>query len=67
MEEKDTLTWRSYCMTLTMLVANIFGFTLCTMIGEIVYNVGSMNAERILVDRQYYRLILSMFLHDYLF
>ena len=63
MEEKDTLTWRSYCMTLTMLAANIFGFILCTMIGEIVYNVGSMNAERILVDRQYYRLILSMFLH----
>ena len=63
MAEKDTLTWRSYCMTLTMLAANIFGFMLCTMIGEIVYNVGSMNAERILVDRQYYRLILSMFLH----
>ncbi|MDE7479578.1 MAG: rhomboid family intramembrane serine protease, partial [Lachnospiraceae bacterium] len=27
------------------------------------YNVGSMNAEKILVDRQYYRFVTSIFLH----
>ena len=31
--------------------------------GEVVYNMGSMNAERILVDKQYYRFVTAMFLH----
>ena len=36
---------------------------LCTQMGEVVYNVGSMNAEKVLVDKQYYRLVTAIFLH----
>lgn len=63
MEDEKTLTWKDYCVTLVILFINITGFILCTRMGETVYNVGSMNAERILADGQYYRLISYMFLH----
>ncbi|MBO5031890.1 MAG: rhomboid family intramembrane serine protease [Lachnospiraceae bacterium] len=63
MNEENVLTWRDYYVTLLILFANIIGFILCTQMGEVVYNVGSMNAEKILADGQYYRLLSSMFLH----
>lgn len=31
--------------------------------GEVVYNVGCMDAERILLDGEYYRFFTSMFMH----
>lgn len=63
MNEENVLTWRDYYVTLLILFVNIIGFILCTQMGEVVYNVGSMNAEKILVEGQYYRLLSSMFLH----
>lgn len=63
MNEENVLTWKDYYVTLVILFMNIIGFILCTQMGEVVYNVGSMNAEKILVERQYYRLLSSMFLH----
>lgn len=63
MEEQRVSDWRSYCVTLVLLVFNIVGYILCTQMGEVVYNMGSMNAERVLVDRQYYRFVTSIFLH----
>ena len=50
-------------MTLVILGLNIVGYILCTQIGEVVYNVGSINAERIFDGKQYYRFVTSMFLH----
>lgn len=56
-------TWRDYWITLVILAVNVAGYILCTQMGEVVYNIGSMNAEKVLADRQYYRFVTSMFLH----
>lgn len=63
MEELRETSWRAYQVTLAMMAVNIAGYILCTQMGEVVYNMGSMNAEKVLVDRQYYRFLTSMFLH----
>ena len=63
MEQERTVHWRDYCVTLVILGLNIVGYILCTQIGEVVYNVGSINAEKVLVGKQYYRLVTAMFLH----
>lgn len=55
--------WRGYWVTLVIMAVNIIGYILCTQMGEVVYNMGSMNAERILGDKQYYRFVTSIFLH----
>lgn len=55
--------WRSYCVTLGLLVLNIVGYIFCTQMGEVVYTIGSMNAEKILVAHEYYRFLTSVFLH----
>ncbi len=62
MEELRETSWRAYQVTLAMMAVNIAGYILCTQMGEVVYNMGSMNAEKVLVDRQYYRFLTSMFL-----
>lgn len=63
METQRAAGWRDYSVTLAILAVNIIGYILCTQMGEVVYNIGSMNAEKILVDGQYYRLVTSIFLH----
>ena len=63
MEQEQAVNWRDYCVTLVILGLNIVGYILCTQIGEVVYNVGSINAERIFDGKQYYRFVTSMFLH----
>ena len=50
-------------MTLGLLVLNIVGYIFCTQMGEVVYTIGSMNAEKILVAHEYYRFLTSVFLH----
>lgn len=55
--------WRGYRVTLAIMAINIAAYILCTQTGEVVYNMGSMNAERIFVDKQYYRFVTAMFLH----
>lgn len=63
MEEQKVSDWRSYCVTLVLLVLNIVGYIFCTQMGEVVYTIGSMNAEKILVAHEYYRFLTSVFLH----
>ena len=63
MEGQRTVGWRSYSVTLVIMAINIIGYILCTQMGEVVYNIGSMNAEKILVEKQYYRFFTSIFLH----
>lgn len=63
MEGQGERGWRSYAVTLGILAINIIGYLLCTQMGELVYNNGSMNAEKVLVDRQYYRFATYIFLH----
>ncbi|MDE7271829.1 MAG: rhomboid family intramembrane serine protease [Lachnospiraceae bacterium] len=63
MEEQRAVNWRSYSVTMAIVAINIIGYILCTQMGEAVYNIGSMNAEKILVEKEYYRFITSIFLH----
>ena len=63
MEEQKVSDWRSYRVTLVLLVLNIVGYIFCTQMGEVVYTMGSMNAEKILVAHEYYRFLTSVFLH----
>lgn len=63
MEEQKVSDWRSYCVTLGLLVLNIVGYIFCTQMGEVVYTIGSMNAGKILVAHEYYRFLTSVFLH----
>ena len=63
MEEQRVSDWRSYRVTLVLLVLNIVGYIFCTQMGEVVYTIGSMNAEKILVAHEYYRFLTSVFLH----
>ena len=63
MEEQKVSDWRSYCVTLGLLVLNIVGYIFCTQMGEVVYTIGSMNAEKILVAHEYYRFLFLFFLH----
>ena len=53
MEEQKVSDWRSYCVTLGLLVLNIVGYIFCTQMGEVVYTIGSMNAGKILVAHEY--------------
>jgi len=63
MEEQKVSDWRSYCVTLGLLVLNIVGYIFCTQMGEVVYTMGSMNAEKIIAGHEYYRFLTSIFLH----
>lgn len=63
MEAQRAVSWRNYSVTLVIMAINIAGYILCTQMGEVVYNIGSINAEKILVDRQYYRFVTAIFLH----
>lgn len=63
MEDQRAVSWRSYSVTLAILAVNIVGYILCTQTGEVVYHIGSMNAEKILVEKQYYRFVTAIFLH----
>lgn len=63
MGAQRTVSWRDYSVTLAIMAINIAGYILCTQMGEVVYNIGSINAEKILVDRQYYRFVTAIFLH----
>lgn len=63
MNEERIVTWKEYYVTIVLLIMNVAAYILCTQMGEVVYNVGSMNVHDIIIGKQYYRLISSMFLH----
>ncbi len=63
MEREKTITWRSYFVTLIIFAINAIAYIICTQTGELLYDIGSMNAEKVIVERQYYRLVTCMFLH----
>ena len=63
MNEERIGTWKEYAVTIVLLIMNVAAYILCTQMGEVVYIVGSMNVHDIIIGKQYYRLISSMFLH----
>lgn len=63
MKEKNTFDYRNYSVMIILIAMNIIIYIYCTYTGELVYNVGCMDAERVLLDREYYRFFTSMFMH----
>ena len=63
MNDENASDWKKYYMTILLLVINIICYILSIQFGEIVYHIGCIDAENILLKHQYYRLISGMFLH----
>lgn len=63
MEEQNSFDYRECIVTIVFLAINILAYIYCTYSGEVVYNIGCMDAERVLLDGEYYRFFTSIFLH----
>lgn len=50
-------------VTILLVSVNILAFIICTFTGELLYNIGAFRAENFLIQREYYRIVTSMFLH----
>lgn len=53
-----------------LVVANVIVYLICTFTGNLLYNIGELDAAAVLLRREYGRIIYSMFLHagiDHLF
>lgn len=51
-------------VTAGIVAANIIVYLICTITGDLLYNIGALNAERIVADGEYYRMITALFLHS---
>lgn len=60
MEKKDEK--KSY-ITIIFVILNIIAYILYTILGEIVYNMGSLSIVDIIERQEYYRIISCTFLH----
>lgn len=54
---------RTPYISVSLVVINILLFLWCTFAGEVLYNIGGLSPYDFLEEKQYYRLISSMFLH----
>lgn len=59
----DDSRWKNCCITILFLALNVGAYILYTLLGEIVYNIGNLNAEAVIADGEYYRLVSCVFLH----
>lgn len=50
-------------VTISLALSNVVVFLICTFGGEILYNKGALDAERILRGGEYYRIVSAWFLH----
>ncbi len=62
MQEQKSFDYRDYTVMIILIAINIIIYMYCTYAGEVVYNRGCMDAERVLLDGEYYR-FTSMFMH----
>ena len=58
-KQKSYVPW----IAIALVALNIVIFILCTMTGELLYNIGDLNALSVLKNGQWYRIITGMFLH----
>ncbi len=63
MQEQNSFDYRDYTVMIILIAINIIIYMYCTYAGEVVYNRGCMDAERVLLDGEYYRFFTSMFMH----
>jgi rhomboid protease GluP len=64
MNQQYEPNWREYIVTIILLIINIIVFILCSQTGELVYNIGSMDAQSVFIDHEYYRLVTAIFIHS---
>lgn len=50
-------------VTIIFAILNILAYIIYTILGEIVYNMGSLSAVDIIERQEYYRILTCMFLH----
>lgn len=62
-EEQNTFDYRECIFTIVFLAMNVISYIYCTYVGETVYNIGCMDAERVISDHEYYRFLTSIFMH----
>lgn len=53
----------SYIFSILFVILNIVLFLICTFTGNLLYNKGAFYVWSIIVDKEYYRFISSVFLH----
>lgn len=59
----EDLRKKNCYVTIIFVILNIFSYILYTILGEIVYNMGSLSAVDIIERQEYYRILSSTFLH----
>lgn len=54
---------KDYYITIIFLILNIVVYMSYTFVGEIVYNIGCLDAGLVISQKEYYRIFSCMFLH----
>lgn len=73
MENENSFQYQKCIITIIILASNVLVYLCCIYaeraayhektLADVIYDIGSMNAERVISDREYYRFITSMFMH----
>lgn len=50
-------------VTIFFVIINIVAFLICTLSGELLYNIFSLSAQDIIERKEYYRIVSCMFMH----
>ncbi len=53
---KKGITW-------AILALNVMAYILCTIFGDVVYDIGSLSVLDVIKNQEYYRIVSCMFLH----
>ncbi len=63
-EEIILQKWREVPLVSATLVAiNVIVFIICTFTGDLLYNMGEMGVQNVIFQKEYARILWSMFLH----
>lgn len=55
---------RQYYFTVLLVILNIVIFLICTFAGNLLYNKGAFYIWSVITDKEYYRLLSAVFLHQ---
>lgn len=63
--KKRKIIWKHMPQVTVILIAiNVIVYLMCTFWGELLYNKGALDAERIIGHGEYYRIMTAWFLHS---